>query len=74
MNKLYPSYDTIASEATMYWTPSQSISHKNNSASFSQPEEFINFKGAQVCGSNSSAGLQEYFYLDSGFNPRWRTE
>lgn len=72
MNELYSaSYDAIASES-MYSTPSQSIiSHENSSASFSQPGEFINFKGAQVCGSRS-ADLQEYFYIDSAFNFRWR--
>lgn len=69
MDKLYLSYDTIASEATTYWTPSQ-----NSSFSISQP---INFKNAQNCGGGdnriSSAGLQEYFYLDSEYNhPRWR--
>lgn len=66
MNKLYPSYDTIASES-MYSTPSQ----KNCSVSFGQPGDFINFKG-DVSSHTSSAGLQEYFYIDSAFNFRWR--
>lgn len=74
MNKL-PSYTAIANEGVMYSTPSpsQSISHESILSSGFKPGEFINFKG-EVCGSNSSAGLQEYFYLDSEFNPRWRTE
>lgn len=70
MNKL-PSYTAIANEGVMYSTPSpsQSISHESILSSGFKPGEFINFMG-----ENSSAGLQEYFYLDSEFNPRWRTE
>ena len=65
MSKLYC---TIANES-ICWTPSQHISYENSSASF-KLGEFINFKKAQICGGDSrSAGLQEYFYLDSGFYP-----
>lgn len=68
MNKI-SSYETIASKDVMYSTPSQRISHESILSSSFKPEEFINFMGDD---DSSSAGLQEYSYIDSVFNPRWR--